>query len=108
MTQLTTEGLGRIVEAVAIASHNYFRRRKQTKPSWAELPPTYRVAAMESHLEILREASPVIEQMLAEAAADGPVLRLRLEMFIAELRQRAGTSAGLFADELQALIDQKD
>jgi len=99
--------LEELVEAVGKANHDYFVKRGQNRVEWAELPPIYRSTAREAHLEILQNGPvALIEREIAAADAWAAVLRLRLDMFIAELRERrdiANTDG--IADELEATIN---
>lgn len=64
--------LEQLVEAVGKANHDYFMRRGQTQSTWEALPPIYRHAAKESHLEILQDGpAEVIRQMLERAWREG-------------------------------------
>lgn len=64
--------LEKLVEAVGVANHNYFRRRDQTKTTWEKLPPIYRETALASHREILLDGpAAIIDQALQEAWSQG-------------------------------------
>lgn len=100
-----------LVTSVAKANHNYFARRGQTRVAWEGVAPIYQHAALGAHLEILSDGpSQLIAQAINDAKQEAPVLRLRIEMFIAELRESdVGQAAPVrlaIADELQALIDR--
>lgn len=98
-----------LVEAWAKANHNYFANRQQSRLPWEELNPLYRHSAMTAHLEILLDGpAQLIAREINNAKGEAPVLRLRIEMFIAELRERDSdnTDPIVVADELQALIDR--
>lgn len=97
-----------LVEAWAKANHNYFANRQQSRLPWEELNPLYRHSAMTAHLEILLDGpAQLIAREINNAKGEAPVLRLRIEMFIAELRERVGwNEADAIAEELQELIDR--
>lgn len=94
-----------LVEAWAKANHNYFANRQQSRLPWEELNPLYRHSAMTAHLEILLDGpAQLIAREINNAKGEAPVLRLRIEMFIAELRQDWHTDRANVADELEALM----
>lgn len=97
-----------LVEAWAKANHNYFANRQQSRLPWEELNPLYRHSAMTAHLEILLDGpAQLIAREINNAKGEAPVLRLRIEMFIADLRRTGWpVNATEIADELQGLIDR--
>lgn len=97
-----------LVESFARANHDFFFRRGQTRYAWNDLTPTIRHRALEAHLEIVCNGpADVVVKAINEAMEHAPVLRLRIEMFIAELKQREDiANTDDIADELQAVIDR--
>lgn len=97
-----------LVEAVGKANHDYFVRRGQNRIPWDELPPIYRHTAKESHLEILSSGPlALIERQIRDASASVEVLRLRLDLFITELRgPRADETTLAIANDLEAIINE--
>jgi hypothetical protein len=97
-----------LVEAVGKANHDYFVRRGQNRIPWDELPPIYRHTAKESHLEILQDGPvEVIEREIKDAGASAEALRLRLDLFITELRgPRADETTLAIANDLEAITNE--
>jgi hypothetical protein len=98
-----------MVHAIARANHNYFQRRGQTRYSWDELMPLIRHRALEAQLEIFMDGpADLLVQVINDALGHAPVLRLRVEMLIAELRGEPFKiqNNAQIADALQAIIDR--
>jgi hypothetical protein len=100
--------LTELVESFAQAQHNWLYSRGQTRLAWDDLTPMIRHKALELYLEVVCAGpADVVVRAINEAMEHAPVLRLRIEMFIAELKQRADiANTDDIADELQAVIDR--
>jgi ABC-type phosphate transport system ATPase subunit len=91
---------------MAKANHGYFFRKGQVRPDWDSSALAYRLMAENSFHEMLHDGPiNIIEKEIHDARAEAPVLRMRLEMFIEELRGLESSIVDEIADKLEATIN---